>query len=273
MSSDDRITGVATEGAEEVRANLQIKSCKIHREKQLDVYCADCKKVVCVSCLYESHRSHDWKDVKAVEEEFRQIMGQTATKMKRFVAELSRKKSNLEKKEEFLQKIDLIEKGILEKNKKLKTLLDRHTAILLQSLDSSKSEHLKKMQTDEDELDFRKTVLKSFGRYCDELRLRATAADICRSKDELIQSTEELETEHETFILRPDHSFEISFNPFDIVAILKINNNNIIGEVKGKCSWSYIVAVLYPVMYSDLLLTCSLFKEFIERDRSPSMLV
>src|SRR6218665_1767929 len=45
------------------------KYCIKHSQRTLDYYCADCKKIVCVSCFVDSHASHKCKDVTTVDEE------------------------------------------------------------------------------------------------------------------------------------------------------------------------------------------------------------
>src|SRR6218665_182502 len=43
-------------GEEEAIKSFNVMNCDIHRGKLLDYYCAECKKVVCVSCFVESHK-------------------------------------------------------------------------------------------------------------------------------------------------------------------------------------------------------------------------
>src|SRR6218665_1508319 len=71
MSRNHKVLEIDGDVGEEAVKTLNAMNCDIYRGKILDYYCTECKKVVCVSCFVESHRTHDCKDVNTVEEEFR----------------------------------------------------------------------------------------------------------------------------------------------------------------------------------------------------------
>src|SRR5688572_20673920 len=100
------------------------------------------------------------------------------------------------------------EREILQISEALKKMIEEHTKSLLSSLEDIKNRHSKEIQTEEDELDRRLSILESFSRYCDELRSKGSASDVCRSKDELLRRADELEEDHETYIMRPRVSFD-----------------------------------------------------------------
>ena len=45
--------------------------CEDHSDKQLELYCADCKIAVCVLCLSEKHNMHKCTNVFKISEDFR----------------------------------------------------------------------------------------------------------------------------------------------------------------------------------------------------------
>src|SRR6218665_2717596 len=162
--------GSNIEEEEAIIRSLQPVNCDIHCGKVLDYYCAECKKVVCVSCFVESHKIHDCKDVNTVEEEFRKAIKYNVHRTSTLAKELVDRKEKSQSKDDFLKKMAEREKEILRRSEELKELIDEHTKSLLSSLDEIKNQHLKDMQTEEDELDRRFTVLQSYARYWDELR-------------------------------------------------------------------------------------------------------
>src|SRR6218665_3154521 len=115
-------------------------------------------------------------------------------------------------------------------------MIDNQTKSLLILLDEIKNRHLKELQTEEDEFHRRVTILESFSRYCDELRSKGSASDVCRSKDELhvLRRADELEESHETYVMRPLVSFDVTFHATDLDNMLTTTNGNIIGKLKGK---------------------------------------
>jgi len=112
-------------------------------------------------------------------------------------------------------------------------MIDSQTKSLLILLDEIKNRHLKELQTEEDEFDRRVTILESFSKYCDELRSKGSASDVCRSKDDLLRRADELEESHETYVMRPLVSFDVTFHATDLDNMLTTTNGNIIGELKG----------------------------------------
>src|SRR6218665_1542174 len=218
---------------EEAVKTLNVMNCDIHRGKALDYYCADCKKVVCVSCFVESHKAHDCKDVNTVEEEFRQMIKSSADQMSTLATELLAKKEKSESKEDFLTKIAVREKAILERRNELKEMIDQHAKLLLSSLDEIKNRRLKEIQAREDELDIQIMIVESSKRYCDELSLNGSASDVCRGKDEILLRAEVIEEDHEIYIMRPRVSYDVAFLATDLSNFFKSTNGNMVGVLEG----------------------------------------
>ena len=187
-------------GEEEAVKTFNVMNCDDHRGRVLDYYCAECKKVVCVSCFVESHKTHDCKDVNTVDEEFRQMIKSSADQISMLAAELLAKKEKSESKDALLTKIAEREKEILQRSNELKEMIDQHAKGLLSTLDEIKTRRLKEIQAREEEMDRQLIIVESFKRYCDELISKGSASDVSRSKDELLQIAEVIEEDHETYM-------------------------------------------------------------------------
>src|SRR6218665_1052198 len=233
MSRNHKVLEIDGEvGEEEAITILDVVNCDDHRGKVLDYYCAECEKVVCVSCFVESHKAHDCKDVNTVEGKFRKKIKSCSDKISTLVEELLSKKEKLESKENFLTKIAARERDILQRSDDLKKMIAEQTKSLLNSLDEIKNRRLKKIQTREDEMDRQLIILESFKSYCDELRSKGSASDVCRSKDELLRRTNELEDDH-VDIMGQRVSCHLTLLAPDLKTLLIFNNGNIIGRLKG----------------------------------------
>src|SRR6218665_2742151 len=126
----------------ETRRLVSTKSCPKHSHNPLNFYCAECKKIVCVSCFVESHKLHDCKDVTTVDKEFRQTIEKKARKISTCVKEmLFMRKRNENRKSDFLKEMVEKEEEIYKRNQELKDMLDRHTQSLLGELSEIKSQH------------------------------------------------------------------------------------------------------------------------------------
>src|SRR6218665_3063701 len=220
-------------GEEEATKSFNVMNCDIHRGKVLDYYCAKCKKVVCVSCFVESHKTHDCKDVNTVEEEFRQMIKSSADTMSTLASELLAKKGKSGSTEVLLKKIAETEKAILQRSHELKEMIDKQTKSLLSSLDEIKNRRLKEIEASKDELDRNLVIMESFKRYCDELVSKGSASDVCRGKDELLRRAEVIEEDHETYIMRPRVSWGVTFSTTDISNGLQSTSGNMVGSLEG----------------------------------------
>src|SRR6218665_2289953 len=232
MSRNHKVLKIDS-GVGEDEAVKTLINCDIHRGKLLDYYCAECKKIVCVSCFVESHKEDDCKDVNTVEEEFRQMIKSSADRMSTLAGELLAKKEKMESKEDFLTKIAVREKAILERRNELKEMIDQHAKLLLSSLDEIKNRRLKEIQAREDELDIQIMIVESSKRYCDELSLNGSASDVCRGKDEILLRAEVIEEDHEIYIMRPRVSYDVAFLATDLSNFFKSTNGNMVGVLEG----------------------------------------
>ena len=232
---------------EEIKRFANVKHCKKHTQKLLDYYCADCKKIVCVSCFVESHKLHDCKDVNTIDQEIRLMIQNCALKTSNYTDEmLSFKQNARSRKADFLKKLSENEAAVIRRNDELKSMIDTHTQLLLEELSLIKSFHLKQMETEMEEIDMRCTILSSFEAICTELALKGSASDICSSVDELTVRAEELGKEKEAFIGRRHESIKVSFQATDLKDILQITNGNLLGKVEGKfqCYCNNVLSVL-----------------------------
>jgi len=234
VSKNHHIAIIGSETEEEIRRITSVKFCAMHTQKPLDYYCADCMKIVCVSCFVESHKLHDCKDVTTVDEEFRQTIEKKAWKISTYMSEMLLMRNNEEKRKvDFLKEIVEKEKEIHKRNQELKEMIDRQTKSLLDELSVIKSKHLKEMENQMEEIETCCTMLRSFEDYCTELRLKGSASDICSSVDQLIVRADELERDHEAFIGLPRKSVEVFFEATDLRKVLEKFNNNVVGNIQG----------------------------------------
>jgi len=239
LSKIHQLVQIGSEAVSEMKRRFSTKHCSKHTHKPLDYYCADCKKIVCVSCFVESHKLHDCKDVTTVGEEFRQTIKQKAENISTYVKETLLLRNNNEKsKADFLKEIVEQEQKIHERNQELKDtidrdVIDRHTNSLLDELSMIKRKHLKEMETGMEEIYRHITILKSFESYCTEMISKGSASDICSSVDQLIVRADELGKEHEALIGRPRQSAGIYFQATDLGDVLQNTDSNCVGKIEG----------------------------------------
>ena len=71
-----------------IKRVYSVNYCSEHTQKPLQYYCAECRKIVCVSCFVEKHKSHDCKDMATVDDDFRQTIEDNARKISNYADKL-----------------------------------------------------------------------------------------------------------------------------------------------------------------------------------------
>jgi tripartite motif-containing protein 2/3 len=81
-------------------------SCDKHRDKYLEIYCFDCKSVVCMMCCVTQHTGHKYSDVGEVADSFRKEMVKDAETINGAIKSLDHKLKTLENaKKDFVGRI------------------------------------------------------------------------------------------------------------------------------------------------------------------------
>lgn len=112
--------------------------CSTHPDREIVVYCRDCRIVICEQCFTEQHSGHACSDVETVAEEFRQRIQQDIDMVKEHLKMGQHRMRALEIQRKKLEDLDEIERIINQKSEELKALVDNDTNRLLMSLEEVK---------------------------------------------------------------------------------------------------------------------------------------
>src|SRR6218665_2028585 len=234
-SNSHSIVRIGSETGDDIRKMQPTRSCAVHNQQPLNFYCADCKKIICVSCFVENHVSHICKDVTSVEKEFRQTIEMNASKISNFAEEmLSIGRKAEQRAREVLLRFAGTEEKIRQKNGELKEMIDSHTNSLLDQLSLAKQKHMKDSAIDKEEIERMHAIFKSAETYCTELSSKGSASDICDCVDEMVTRANELEKDHKKFIFRPYQKSEVFYKATYLGRLLSNSGNNIVGQIQGK---------------------------------------
>jgi len=130
---------------------MPITSC----DHKGEIYCCDCKSVVCALCFAELHDGHKCGDVPKVEDKFRQQMASDAAdNVAASVEKYSEMLQKLEKEKiDFSEQITKAEIEINEKAEELKQMIDNHKEKLMGELSSMKLNRMKAIESLRDEIE------------------------------------------------------------------------------------------------------------------------
>lgn len=219
---------------DQIKNMFTIRKCKVHSDKVLEYYCRDCNTVVCVLCFVKDHKTHDCKEVAMVDNDFRQRLGESYTKMNEYKEQLLSKKLDMERqKRDFRGKALETETAIRRKSQQLKDLLEQHTQDILNDFLQLKQKHHQRIESEIEEIERKVVVLDSFAVYCDELKSKGSPCDVCCDADNLTKRAKQVSKESEDYLKKSSKSVEVRFTATNQEMFLQ-NFSNAIGKLSGR---------------------------------------
>jgi len=178
---------------EDLYAQYPPANCDKHVDKALEIYCHDCRLVICMMCYIKDHHSHKCSDVNELVDEFRQQMTTDVSGVANDVDKCQQKLQKLTtEKKKFHEQVSKSKEEIREKMKQLKQMIDRHEELLLTELKSINAKRTKEIEAAYEEVECQLAVRESYTKYVHEILEKGTACDIARAANTLHDRAEEL---------------------------------------------------------------------------------
>lgn len=212
-----------------------VNLCRKHELEELCLYCQDCKVVLCSRCFEEDHKRHRSSNLKEIGDELRKRIQKDIEGLSVCLNEVRHRRDELEKSRvDFLAEVEKSEEAVNEEFVRVGELVERHKKFLICELATLKRNRLKEIENDKEDLERHLIVLESCERYMQDMRIKTSVNDICRSVDELNAKVQELRGLHKSWMdcptsLNPTHSFEAT----DFNDTMLTKNRNILGQIKG----------------------------------------
>jgi hypothetical protein len=206
-------------------------SCDKHRDKFLEIYCFDCKSVMCTMCCVTQHNAHKCADFSEVADSFRAEMVEVAETINSAIKSLEDKLMTLESaKKCYVNNIQTVEAEICKKAEELKAIIDRHKNQLLDEVAEVKSQRVKEIDDLSCEIVKDKSLLETFEIYCEELLTKGSHSDIIREAEMLhVKASEMLMVDSLQHSLPTLDTADIKFRSSDIL-LEDANRSNMVGE-------------------------------------------
>ena len=209
--------------------------CELHEQKVLDVYCAECKTVVCAICFIDEHGNHKGSQVDKFVDDFRKQIESNIQIVDDCISIAQTKQREfLEAKEDILKRVEILECDVANRRDELKQLIDNHATSLLQDLYSIRQSKLKDIAMVTDDIDAYLSSLQTYNSYCQTIVARGSASDICRAFSDLSVRATELQRQCQPAIELEIQSFNFCFRKSELEDILEESCDNLIGEIAGK---------------------------------------
>jgi len=204
-------------GAELEQELIQLRgsSCDKHKDKQVELYCYDCKENICLMCSAVKHRNHNSGELPEVAESLRPRIDEDDTNIVSSISAVQQKSEQTKQEvEKFTSQVESVEKMILES---IKRLVDSKVSEYLLTLQSVKSESAKQAEIVQERLQLTLVAMQSFHTYSRELLDKGRPSDITRAASELHKrATELLDNDVTSVQYCPPH---VTFTPADVTQL------------------------------------------------------
>jgi len=168
-------------------------NCDKHVDEALEIYCNECRLVICMLCYIKDHSSHKCSDLQELVDEFRRQMATDVSGVTSGVDKCQQTLQNLTtEKKDFHEKVSKSEREIREKTKQLKQMIDRHEESLLAELKSIQQKRIKEIEAAYEEVESQLTARQSYTKYVHEILEKGSARDIIRESSYLHDRADEL---------------------------------------------------------------------------------
>jgi len=194
--------------------------CETHKDKPLELYCYDCKQIICLMCNVLKHKQHNCAHL---EEASAKFIEQLNLKSVPLSTCLETNRDEIEqlsfKQIDFLAQIANTESAIIKKYDELKDTIDCQKNQLLQELEEIKKKRLKEMQTRNSDVERQLMIMTSFKQYLEELTDKGSACDIAQNAPDLLSRTNELVMAQDEFNKGRLNSFEVTYTPANTISL------------------------------------------------------
>lgn len=205
--------------------------CELHQQNTLDVYCADCKNVVCAICFIEKHRNHDGSHVDNCLDIFRKQIKDSIEVMNECLIKAHVKKTELVKaKEEMHENMEGVECDVAKRKSQIQQLMDKHASGLLERLSSERQCRLTEIQMATNNTDAYISTLESFNSYCQGLMISGSARDVCCAIADVSVRALELQEVCQTILEIGIRDLKFCLRKSE----LEEDYGNLLGEIEGK---------------------------------------
>lgn len=185
---------VRTDPVDANRSSIEAgMSCRKHPGRCVDLYCLECKLVVCAVCVVQFHDTHDSVDITDMADEFRRHITDDVTTVRETIRKCEEMLTLLSSgKDELRDNVKQVKNEIHERGEQLKRLIEEEKHKPLDELASSATNRLKQVDTVMHDIDQRVILAESFITDTEELIASGAAGDLERHMSILHNRANEL---------------------------------------------------------------------------------
>lgn len=229
---DHQIVSLDSQFKEDLIRKCAVEYCNQHSKKETEMYCFNCKTLICMMCFAEEHRSHKCLGLEKAVEGFRGEIAIDLNQMEFFSKEASDKICEIENhRKKFQGELENTEKLILKRGKQLKERVDERLSLLLNELNSVRFKGEKQLEI-EKEVERHRISVESLVLYYKELITKGSSTEISRGMDELSCRIKDIKDNHSRHIQHQIQLNEIVFASSKVEQFLE--GDTIVGSIEDE---------------------------------------
>ena len=210
---------------------LRASSCDKHKDKQVELYCHDCKENICLMCFAVKHRNHNSGEIPEMADNFRPRMCDDGDKIQSAINTVhEHSEQTKQDTADFRSKVEEMKRKVIAIGDEVKRAVDCQVHDLLMELESVTTESAKQAESVQEAYQLALVSMQSFHTYSRELLDKGRPSDITRAACELHDRATELLNNDVTAVkYRPPH---VTFTPADVT---QMKHHDLIGRVTVAC--------------------------------------
>jgi len=216
----------------ELNSHMRESSCDIHKDKQVELYCHDCKENICLKCLSVNHCGHNNVEISEVADNFKLRFNGDDGDDKQIVSAISSVREQSEQTKqvaaEFRNKVEDVKKKVVATGDLVKRSVDDQINDVLMKLESVTSESDKEEQSVQEACKLGVESMENFRTRSRALLDKGRPSDITREADELHdRATELLSQSNDVTAVKycPPH---VTYTPADVTQVKRLS---VVGEL------------------------------------------
>jgi len=204
--------------------------CEDHPDKQLELYCFNCKLTICRKCHAAGHRQHDSQEVAVVAEKFAKSLEEATSPVLMKIEEFQTAVYQYETGDwQFHVAVKVADVAAKQHGEKIKNTVDGQVGKLLNELQKMKTEEQKKAKSRKAALELALSEMKSFVSSSLELRTKGSPCDVINKANDLRARASQI---LETYVIPFDHVAPVlTFVPMNIDELTR-GGQNLVGRLR-----------------------------------------
>ncbi len=193
----------------------EVKSCSVHPEEELKLFCETCQELICYQCAIKGgkHQSHDHQLLSKAFERYKQEITSSLEPIEKQLSTINKALAQLDARcGKISDKQAAIEANIDESIQQLHETLDARRTELIGQLQQITERKLQDLAIQRDQLETTQVQLSSYLDFVRESLKTSSLGDVLMAKPITLEQVKELTTPLQPDILKPNTEADMMFS-------------------------------------------------------------